>query len=1054
MQSLLAQRDQQLAALHASSSWRVTAPLRWVVGSLKGLLKKTAEKSAVLASPPRDYAQWLREFDSSGSEVSANLMAQLDGFAVLPLFSILLPCPSQTLQDGAALAQLEATLSSVQQQIYPNWELCIAVDAHASEPLQALLTRHAQAEPRIKIATLPQMAAGSALVQLSNHALSLVSRAANNPSSWVLRINATDLIANEAINTPARAINEGKNGQIIYADEDALDANGQRCDPYFKCDWNPDLHLSHNLIGRFGIYRTALVQAQGGYADHSAVCADWSAAMDFDLSLRCMARVPAEQVVHVPRVLFHARQVSAAAPASAAGKLALEAHLQRMGTVARVDSVGHGYRIRYALPSAVPLTVPSTFPKLPLVSLIIPTRNGLDLLRQCIDSIQQKTAYRQFEIIVVDNGSDDPATLDYFKLIAAEANVQLLRIDAPFNYSALNNAAVKVAKGELIGLVNNDIEVISADWLGELVSQAMRPGVGAVGARLWFPDNTLQHGGVVLGIHGWAAHAHNHFPRGSMGYKGRMALVQNFSAVTGACLLVRKSAFESVGGLNEDALKISCNDVDFCLKLKKIGLRNVWTPFADLYHHESATRGFEDTPAKKARFAGELAYMQRHWAAELQNDPAYSHNLTLGAQDFGLAWPPRGLMSPELKPATPQQPGMPPLYARLAALVRGRQRVAYFAENVHSSTFRYRAANMAEVLNAPLTDGSTGDLSTSAACFFSDDLKHAAQIADNADILVISRVRYDAGLAGLVQLFKTQGKKVWFDLDDWVVDTAAIDLIIETLGQPATDDTLNYWYGVVGRMAQALRLCDGVITTNAYLANRLQQFVGQGVPVKIIPNFINQAQWQTSEPLYQGKLATGFAPSERITLGYFSGSASHNRDFALLVPALEAVMAADPRVDLVMVGHVDLAAACGPHSLLNSHFAGRITRHGFTDYLTLQQLIAAVDFNLVPLQSNDFTHCKSELKYFDAAAVGTLSIASPTYAYSHAIQHGGNGYLAADDVWEAVLHQAIVQRKNYASMAQAAHQDVQTRFVWGRQRAALASALDLNDSSPPISLKP
>ena len=397
---------------------------------------------------------------------------------------------------------------------------------------------------------------------------------------------------------------------------------------------------------------------------------------------------------------------------------------------------------------------------------------------------------------------------------------------------------------------------------------------------------------------------------------------------------------------------------------------------------------------------------------------------------------------------------IPPVEERMSLLTKGRQRVAYFSENVHSSTFRYRAANMAEVLNAPLANGSTGDLSTSAACFFSDDLKHAAQIADNADILVISRVRYDAGLAGLVQLFKTQGKKVWFDLDDWVVDTAAIDLIIETLGQPATDDTLNYWYGVVGRMAQALRLCDGVITTNAYLANRLQQFVGQGVPVKIIPNFINQAQWQTSEPLYQGKLATGFAPSERITLGYFSGSASHNRDFALLVPALEAVMAADPRADLVMVGHVDLAAACGPHSLLNSHFAGRITRHEFTDYLTLQQLIAAVDFNLVPLQSNDFTHCKSELKYFDAAAVGTLSIASPTYAYSHAIQHGGNGYLAADDAWEAVLHQAIVQRKNYASMAQAAHQDVQTRFVWGRQRAALVSALDLNDFTPPISLKP
>jgi GT2 family glycosyltransferase/glycosyltransferase involved in cell wall biosynthesis len=696
--------------------------------------------------------------------------------------------------------------------------------------------------------------------------------------------------------------------------------------------------------------------------------------------------------------------------------------------------VGHGYRIRYALPS--------TFPKLPLVSLIIPTRNGLDLLRQCIDSIQQKTAYRPFEIIVVDNGSDDPATLDYLQLIAVEANVQILRIDAPFNYSALNNAAVKVAKGELVGLVNNDIEVISSDWLGELVSHAMRPGVGAVGARLWFPDNTLQHGGVVLGIHSWAAHAHNHFPRGSLGYKGRMALVQNFSAVTGACLLVRKSAFEAVGGLNEDALKISCNDVDFCLKLQKIGLRNVWTPFADLYHHESATRGFEDTPAKKARFAGELAYMQRHWAAELHNDPAYSPNLTLNAQDFGLAWPPRVAWSAALPPATPPQPGMPPLYERLSTLAKGRHRVAYFAENVHSSTFRYRAANMAEVLNAPLTDGSTGDLPTSAACFFSDDLEHAAQMANNADILVISRARYDAGLADLVRQFKAQGKKVWFDIDDLVFDTREIDLIVETQGQPETEDVLDYWYSVVGRMAQALRLCDGALTTNAYLAGKLRAFAD--MPVNVIPNFINQAQLAASEPLYLRKKTAGFASfasDERITLGYFSGSASHNRDFALIVPALEAVMAADPRVDLLIVGHMDLAVACGPHGILPRHFADRITQHGFTDYLTLQQLIASVDFNLMPLQSNDFTNCKSELKYFDAAAVGTLSIASPTYAYNHAIRHGENGYLAADSDWEAVLRQAIAQRANYAAMAQAAYQGVQNRFVWHQQRGTLVKAL-------------
>jgi glycosyltransferase involved in cell wall biosynthesis len=493
----------------------------------------------------------------------------------------------------------------------------------------------------------------------------------------------------------------------------------------------------------------------------------------------------------------------------------------------------------------------------------------------------------------------------------------------------------------------------------------------------------------------------------------------------------------AVGGLNDDALKISCNDVDFCLKLQKQGLRNVWTPFADLVHHESATRGFEDTPVKKARFSGELAYMQKHWGYVLANDPAYSPNLTLSAQDFSLAWPPR---VSSLVTHLDLQPGQPPLYERLAMLRKGKIRVAYFAENVHSSTFRYRTGNMAAVLNVPV---ASKEVQTSAACFFSGDLSHAADIVASADILVISRVRYDFATAALVQQFKTLGKKVWFDIDDWVFDPQAIGLIIQTAGQAASDEVLNYWHAVVSRMGQMLCLCDGVITTNPYLAQKIAEFAR--VPVNVIPNFANEQQLAASQPLYQKKIGQVAMASQSIRLGYFSGSASHNRDLALLLPALEIVMAGDPRVQLVLVGPVELDAQA---TRFEQNYNHRIERHAFTDYISLQKLIAEVDFNLVPLQTNEFTHCKSELKYVDAAIVGTLTIASPTQAYAAAIRHNVNGYLAEDDRWLEVLLLALATRDTdwqaHQRMTAAAFQDVHNRFTYKTQREAILQALEVS----------
>jgi GT2 family glycosyltransferase len=258
-----------------------------------------------------------------------------------------------------------------------------------------------------------------------------------------------------------------------------------------------------------------------------------------------------------------------------------------------------------------------------------------------MDSIRQKTTYPNYQILIVDNGSDQQETLEYLGKISSEPNISVRRDDQPFNFAALNNAAVKQADGTLVALVNDDIEVISPDWLTEMVRLAVQPGIGAVGAKLLYPNGNIQHAGVVLGLRGVAGHAFKLNPGEDPGYHHRAQLTSSFSAVTAACLLIRKHIYLEVGGMEEKNLTIAFNDVDFCIRVRETGLRNVWTPHSVLYHHESATRGYEDNPKKQARFESEIRFMQKRWGRKLLEDPCYSPNLTLQHEDFSYAWPPR-----------------------------------------------------------------------------------------------------------------------------------------------------------------------------------------------------------------------------------------------------------------------------------------------------------------------------------------------------------------------------------------------------------------------------
>jgi GT2 family glycosyltransferase len=290
-----------------------------------------------------------------------------------------------------------------------------------------------------------------------------------------------------------------------------------------------------------------------------------------------------------------------------------------------------------------PVNVPEPAP---LVSLIIPTRDAVELLRICVESILERTSYQNYEVIVVDNQSRNSQAIEYLNQISQYPRVRVIKYDAPFNYSAINNYAIRnAARGSVIGLINNDIEVIDGDWLAEMVGHASRARVGAVGAMLYYPDDTIQHAGVIVGVGGVAGHAYLGKPRGFSGQMERARLAQSLSAVTGACLLVRRQVYEEVGGLDE-ALEVAFNDVDFCLRVREAGYSNVWTPWAELYHHESATRGYEDTPEKKARFKKEVDFMLSRWGETLQWDPAYNPNLSLDSEPFSLAFPPRRRVLP------------------------------------------------------------------------------------------------------------------------------------------------------------------------------------------------------------------------------------------------------------------------------------------------------------------------------------------------------------------------------------------------------------------------
>jgi len=573
---------------------------------------RSAEARGALGSVT--YEGWIALNDTPTEQDVADLSQRLAQLEKKPLISVLMPVyntPERLLREA---------IESVRAQIYENWELCIADDCSTKPHVRSILNEYAKRDPRIKVVLRDK---NGHISRASNSALEIVT------GEWVAMLDHDDILRPHALAEIVLEVDRHPDAELIYSDEDKIDLEGRRYDPCFKPDFSRELFRSQNYLNHLTAHRAENIRAVGGWRP------GFEGSQDYDLNLRVIERIAPERIRHIPKVLYHWRAVEGSTAldgsqknyAYLAGLRALEEHVERMGIPARAEEAPDApcYRLRFFVPEPQPL-----------VSLIVPTRDKVELLRRCVESIREKTTYRNYEILVVDNGSVEEETLAYFSELKEAKNVRVLRYDKPFNYSAINNFAVGKAKGSIIGLVNNDIEVISPDWLTEMVSWAVQPDVGCVGAKLYYGNDTIQHGGVIVGLGGVANHSHKHFPRHHPGYFCRLKVLQNLSAVTAACLLIRKSLFKEVGGLNEVDLTVAFNDVDLCLKVREAGYSNVWTPYAELYHLESGSRGVEDAPEKMARFHSEIAYMQRRWKKIIERDPFYSPNLTKAREDFSL----------------------------------------------------------------------------------------------------------------------------------------------------------------------------------------------------------------------------------------------------------------------------------------------------------------------------------------------------------------------------------------------------------------------------------
>ena len=579
-----------------------------------------------------DYGGWIKYNEPKDADLKKQMNVK---FKIAPKISVIVPMYNTKEKFFKDL------VNCMINQTYSNWELCLA---DGSPKQNENLKKYIEKDERIKYKFLGE---NKGIAGNTNAAIEMAT------GDYIALLDHDDVLADYALYEVVYAINKYPNSEFLYSDEDKIDENDNRYDAYFKPDFAPDTLRCQNYICHFSIFTKELMDKLEGFR------ADYDGAQDYDIFLRMSEIAKPENITHIPKILYHWRVHSESTAklnsnaknyAFEAGKKAIEDHLKRIsldGTVSEgcIDGI---YRVDYKVKGN------------PKVSIIIPNKDGKDILKVCIDSVVEKTTYSNYEIIVVENNSTTDEIYEYYKEIIKNEKIRVVnyntgreiltdeecnleftnsnRIDVKpgFNYSAIINFGVRMSEGEYAIQLNNDTELMTPNWLEIMLGYCQREDVGAVGVKLYFPDETIQHAGIIVGIGGIAGNRFKSIPKSGHGYFAKESMIENLSAVTGACLMAPKKVYEEVDWMNEN-LAVAFNDVDFCLKIREKGYLVVYNPFVEFWHYESKTRGQEDSPAKIKRFQGEMSTFEQRWGDILdEGDPYYNINLSLDTEVYHM----------------------------------------------------------------------------------------------------------------------------------------------------------------------------------------------------------------------------------------------------------------------------------------------------------------------------------------------------------------------------------------------------------------------------------